>query len=107
VFEKFQARQEDETFKPEFEYAIMENTVHVGRFHSFSAENELLLPVPNDKTADKIALRTSKPGRLTALEWAHQESQVLKENDVEIETYAAGLNFKVGYKFPRRQQNMA
>ncbi|KAJ5916406.1 Acyl transferase/acyl hydrolase/lysophospholipase [Penicillium tannophilum] len=90
VFEEFQARQEDETFKPEFEYAIVKDTVHVGRFHCFSVQDESSLPAPNDK----IALRTSKPGRLTALEWAHQESQVLKENDVEIETYATGLNFK-------------
>ncbi|KAJ5644819.1 polyketide synthase [Penicillium longicatenatum] len=90
VFEKFQARQEDEISKPEFEYAIVKDTVHVGRFHSFSFQDELLLSVPNDM----IALRTSKPGRLSALEWAHQESQVLKENDLEIETYAAGLNFK-------------
>lgn len=100
VFEKFQARLEDETFKPEFEYAIVEDSVHVGRFHPFSVQDELLLPVPTDEIADKIALRTSKPGRLTALEWAQQESQVLKENDVEIETYAAGLNFKVSQTIP-------
>ncbi|KAJ5953151.1 Acyl transferase/acyl hydrolase/lysophospholipase [Penicillium verhagenii] len=90
VFEKFQARQEDDALKPELEYAIVENTVHVGRIHSFSVQGELLLSDPNDT----IALRTSKPGRLAALEWAHQESLALKDDDVEIEVHAAGLNFK-------------
>lgn len=36
VYEKFQARQEDETLEPEFEYAIVDNTVKVGRYHPFS-----------------------------------------------------------------------
>lgn len=40
VYEKFQARQEDETLKLEFEYAIVDNTVKVGRYHPFSLKDE-------------------------------------------------------------------
>ncbi|POR37432.1 Polyketide synthase [Tolypocladium paradoxum] len=94
VFEKFQIRQEDETLKPEFEYAIVNNTVHVGRIHPFSVQNELL----TSDSSDGIALRTSKPGRLTALHWARHEIGALKGDDVEVEAYATGLNFKVGQK---------
>ncbi|KND94632.1 Lovastatin diketide synthase LovF [Tolypocladium ophioglossoides CBS 100239] len=90
VFEKFQIRQEDETLKPEFEYAIIKNTVHVGRIHPFSVQNELL----TSDSSDGISLRTSKPGRLTALHWARHEIGALKGDDVEVETYTTGLNFK-------------
>jgi SAM-dependent methyltransferase len=93
VFQEFQRRQENETFKPEFEYAIVENTVHVGRIHSCSVQEELMV---TDST-DRITLRTSKPGRLGALHWSRQEIATLKDDEVEIETYAAGLNFKVCY----------
>lgn len=92
VFERFQIRQEDLTLKPELEYAIVENTVQVGRIHPFSVRTELLTSDSNDS----IVLRTSKPGRLNALHWANQESEALKGNDVEVEIYATGLNFKVG-----------
>ncbi|KAJ5675621.1 polyketide synthase [Penicillium macrosclerotiorum] len=90
VFEKFQLREEDETLKPEFEFAIVENSVHVGRIHPFSVQSEL----QESKSDGSIALRTSKPGRLTALHWARQEIGVLKGDEVEVEAYATGLNFK-------------
>ncbi|CAG8152229.1 unnamed protein product [Penicillium salamii] len=90
VFQAFQVRQESETFKPELEYAIVQNTVRVGRIHSFSTQEETAISV----TTDSITLRTSKAGRLGALHWTRQEMAVLKDTDVEIETYATGLNFK-------------
>ncbi|KAH8691887.1 KR domain-containing protein [Talaromyces proteolyticus] len=34
------------------------------------------------------------PGHLTALHWALQEMETLKDDDVEVETYATGLNFR-------------
>lgn len=94
VFERFQIRQEDEILKPEFEYAILNNIVYVGRYHSFSVQDELQITL---NSAGSIALRTSKPGRLAALHWAHEEIRTLKGDDVEIDTHATGLNFKVSY----------
>ncbi|KGO55930.1 Acyl transferase/acyl hydrolase/lysophospholipase [Penicillium expansum] len=90
VFESFQLRQEDHSLKPEFEYAIVKNTVQVARVHSFTVQNELL----TSDASDVIALRTSKPGRLSALHWARQEIEALEGDDVEISTYSTGLNFK-------------
>ncbi|KAJ5973964.1 polyketide synthase [Penicillium waksmanii] len=90
VFEKFQSRQEDRILEPEFEYAIVKNIVHVGRLNPFSVQDELL----TSALTDKITLCTSKPGRLDALHWARQETGSLNGDNVEIETYAAGLNFR-------------
>ncbi|CAI7576810.1 unnamed protein product [Penicillium palitans] len=90
VYEKFQVRQEDETLKPEFEYAIVDNTVQVGRYHSFSVRDEEETLGSNSS----MALRTSKPGRLASLYWAHGDIKPLMGDEVEIDTYATGLNFK-------------
>ncbi|CAG8903343.1 unnamed protein product [Penicillium egyptiacum] len=90
VYEKFQVRQEDQTLKPEFEYAIIDNTVQVGRYHPFSLGDEQETSGSNDS----MALRTSKPGRLAALHWAYEGIRTLKGDEVEIDTYATGLNFK-------------
>lgn len=91
VYEKFQARQEDENLKPEFEYAIVDNTVKVGRYHPFSLKDEQQTLCSNGS----MALQTSKPGRLAALHWAYEDTKTLKGDEVEIETYVTGLNFKV------------
>nr|ALQ32960.1 putative polyketide synthase [Fusarium scirpi] len=90
VFERFQERQEDETLKPDYEYAIVDNTVHVSRIHPFSAQDSLLVPDQDEPAA----LRTSKPGRLDALHWARYQTPTLEGDDVEVQVQAAGLNFK-------------
>ncbi|CEI65620.1 Compactin diketide synthase mokB [Fusarium venenatum] len=90
VFERFQTRKEDETLKPDYEYAIVNNTVHVGRIYPFSAQDNLLM----SSEENLVALQTSKPGRLDALHWASYESPTLTGDDVEIRVQAAGLNFK-------------
>jgi acyl transferase domain-containing protein len=102
VLEKFQIRQEDHTLKPEFEYAVVENTVHVGRIHSFSIQNELL----TSDSSDGIALCSSRPGRLTALHWTRQESKAPKGDDIEVEIHATGLNFRVRQKGTRGKSKM-
>ncbi|KAJ5740086.1 Acyl transferase/acyl hydrolase/lysophospholipase [Penicillium manginii] len=90
VFETFQVRYEEQFLKPEFEYAIVSNTVHVGRYHSFPAHEEIL----SSRVSDSISLQTSKIGRLSALNWADQETQALGAMEVEIDIHATGLNFK-------------
>ncbi|KAJ5720443.1 Acyl transferase/acyl hydrolase/lysophospholipase [Penicillium malachiteum] len=90
VFEKFELRQDDEILKPDYEYAILNNVVHVGRFHSFSPESELL----QSKSGNSVALRVGKLGRLSSLHWSYQDTRVLRNDDVEVEVHATGLNFK-------------
>jgi acyl transferase domain-containing protein/SAM-dependent methyltransferase len=91
LFAAFQAYEEDEAVKPDFEYAIVDGVVHVGRFHPFALESELVLSTPQDS----IVLETEKPGSLVALKWSRRAPQPLDDKFVEIQTYAAGLNFKV------------
>ncbi|CAG7923142.1 unnamed protein product [Penicillium olsonii] len=89
VFEKFQSREEDGILKPEFEYAILNNTVHIGRIHPFSIEE-----VPMLDTDGSISLRTSSPGRLSALHWEGHDLEPLEDDHVEVEIHATGLNFR-------------
>ncbi|KAJ6008477.1 Acyl transferase/acyl hydrolase/lysophospholipase [Penicillium herquei] len=90
VFEKFELRQDAEILKPDYEYAILNNVVHVGRFHSFSPESELL----QSKSGNSVALQVGKLGRLSSLHWSYQDTRVLRNDDIEIEVHATGLNFK-------------
>ncbi|OJI87738.1 hypothetical protein ASPTUDRAFT_61784 [Aspergillus tubingensis CBS 134.48] len=90
VFEKFQTREHGGVLKPEFEYAIMQNTVHVGRIHPFSVQSELTESEPSEV----IALRSRKPGYLTALHWVAHEAKPLEDGDVEVAIHATGLNFR-------------
>jgi hypothetical protein len=91
VCAKFQLREEDETFKPEMEYAIFNRSVNIGRIFPFSLNEELSTSEPNDR----FHLRTNKPGRLGNLHWSRKAQQGLQGDYVEIEPYATGLNFKV------------
>ncbi|KAJ6114967.1 Acyl transferase/acyl hydrolase/lysophospholipase [Penicillium sp. IBT 16267x] len=91
VFERFQLRHEDHSLKPEFEYAIVKHTVQVARIHTFPVHGELLTSAANDV----IALRTIRPGSLSALHWACQKiEQVMEGDDVEINIHSTGLNFR-------------
>lgn len=92
VFERFQASKEDEILKPDYEYAIVDNTVYVSRIYPYSAQDNLLI----SSNEDPIALRTSKPGRLDALHWESYQAPTLAGDEVEVKVEASGLNFKVG-----------
>jgi malonyl CoA-acyl carrier protein transacylase len=101
VYENFQVRQKDETLKPESEYAIVDNTVQVERYYPFFVQNEQHMSDSNGG----MALRTSKAGSLAALHWSYEDIKPLKGDDVEVDTYATGLNFKAGRIAAGRQKN--
>ncbi|KAH0437622.1 hypothetical protein CcaCcLH18_03742 [Colletotrichum camelliae] len=92
VFEKFQndCANEDEELDPDYEYSIVGNIVHVGRFAPFPLEDELL--VADD--SGRVVLETKKQGILAALTWVRREAQKLEGDLVEVQTYASGLNFR-------------
>ncbi|KAJ5296368.1 uncharacterized protein N7443_007261 [Penicillium atrosanguineum] len=79
-FSKFQLRVETETFKPEYEYAICDGTVNVGRIYPFSLTNELSSDAVLD---ERSGLDMSKPGRLSTMKWAPWEKKRLNGDDVE------------------------
>jgi hypothetical protein len=92
VFAVFQARVEDESLKPDYEYALIKGAVQVGRYYPFSLKEELL---PETMPGHRKALDIVKPGRLTSLQWIPRDKRALNDNEVEVQVYAAGLNFKV------------
>ncbi|KAH0435679.1 polyketide synthase [Colletotrichum camelliae] len=110
VLDRFQARPRvvDESeegdaldLKPDYEYAIVDGVVKVGRIYPFSLKSELSEPASERKVGfsddSRVSLSMTKPGRLTTLHWANNsgnDEQTLEGDDVEVQIFAAGLNFK-------------
>ncbi|KAI0900051.1 fatty acid synthase S-acetyltransferase [Annulohypoxylon nitens] len=90
VFDKFQRREDDDVLKPDFEYAIRQGTIQVGRLHPFALKDELLV----SDSSDVAVLDVGTPGRLNTLHWVRQPRQDICSNEVEIEVHSAGLNFR-------------
>ncbi|KAI1099372.1 fatty acid synthase S-acetyltransferase [Jackrogersella minutella] len=105
VLAKFQRREDDDVLKPDFEFAICDGTIQVGRLIPFALKDELLIYEPSDKAV----LDVGTPGRLNTLHWIRQPREDIRSNEVEIEIHSAGLNFRdilVGLgivELPKRQ----
>ncbi|KLJ11109.1 hypothetical protein EMPG_09776 [Blastomyces silverae] len=91
VFAKFQARIDEHSLKPDYEYVISKGVVNVSRLYPISLENELLSDAFSES---RVALGMSQVGRLNTLQWGLREESKLQKDDVEVEVHAAGLNFK-------------
>lgn len=93
VFERFVARdqQRSEFLHPDYEYAVEEGEVLVGRYYPFSLSGALLTA----NEGEPIVLDTKKPGLLTALTWARRVGRGLVGDEVEVDVHAGGLNFRV------------
>lgn len=96
IFAKFQARVKGESLKPDYEYAIIKNIVNVGGMYPFSPQDEFLLGTDSE---DRTCLGLAKAGRLNTLQWASYQQKPLYGDDVEVEIYAVGLNFRVSTLF--------
>ena len=91
VFQKFQNRSYDGKLRPDFEYAIHNGIVNVNRLYPFSLPSEILIAEPGDRAV----LDVEVPGRLSTLHWARRETaSVLKTDEVEIDIFSVGLNFR-------------
>ncbi|KAI0418327.1 hypothetical protein F5X98DRAFT_373799 [Xylaria grammica] len=90
IYEQYRKQRRSENTKPEFEHAIQDGVVHVGRYHPFSLKDQMMVSSLNDR----IVLDVDIPGRLNTLRWAKVPRERLGANDVEIEVHAVGLNFK-------------
>lgn len=93
VFTRFCARDDERTewLTPDYEYSIKDGVVQIGRYYPFSLTEALLTSEDNEP----IVLDTKKPGLLTALTWARRPARALEGDDVEVDVYAGGLNFRV------------
>ncbi|EFE31625.1 polyketide synthase, putative [Trichophyton benhamiae CBS 112371] len=91
VLAKFQARNGDEELNPDFEWAIFNERVQVARFHPFVLTDELLVAEGANEMA---TLNVRTPGRVNSLYYARHERKTLESDEVEIQVYSAGLNFR-------------
>ncbi|CAG8955553.1 hypothetical protein HYFRA_00009507 [Hymenoscyphus fraxineus] len=91
TFQKFHDRNMKEALLPDYEYAILKDVVYVGRFYPFALKDSLVSEGGNDRGV----LTITTPGRLNTLKWVGKcGSDVLGEDEVEIDIHAAGLNFR-------------
>lgn len=95
VFSKFQTRKEDEFLRPDYEYAIVNGAIHVGRIYPISMKQG---PQLHARPDDSIALNVARPGRLASARWAARDMPPLKGHEVEVQFHAVGLNFKVSWR---------
>lgn len=91
VFSKFNARDPLDNLDPDYEYALTDKGVMVGRFYPFSIKDELLASEPGDRAV----LDVITPGRIGTLQWAGRSGEEFSDDSVEVETHFVGLNFRV------------
>ena len=91
VLGKFQTREEDGALSPDYEYAIHNGQTLVNRVFPFSLDRELLV----SHASDEAVVSQSHPGRLDTLTWSTNSAPAPKDDEVEVEVYASGLNFRV------------
>jgi SAM-dependent methyltransferase len=92
VLAKFQTRQGDDELNPDFEWAIFNGQVQVARFHPFILADELLV---SEESNEMATLNVRTPGRVNSLHYARHERKNPEKDEVEVEVYSAGLNFRV------------
>jgi len=93
VIRKVQHGKEDltSTLDPDLEYAWVDGTVHVGRFHWYSVPRALQDTAPTPP--DTKALMIHKRGLLGTLHWSGRPLPVLASDEVQVQIRAVGVNF--------------
>ena len=92
VFFKFQRRTKGPETDPDYEFALFERTVMIPRYCWISVEKQLSV-VSEEELPRKLQI--GKPGLLQSLQWVQEKPIVLAQDEIEVETCAVGLNFKV------------
>ncbi|KAI1138451.1 fatty acid synthase S-acetyltransferase [Hypoxylon sp. FL0543] len=90
VFERFSSRKLQEGEQPDFEYVVENEDIKVGRYYPFEVKDELLVADEGDRAVIDVAV----PGRVNTLHWVRKERVAPKDDEVEVEVYSAGLNFR-------------
>ena len=98
VFEKVRTRRDIDRIAPDKEYAVDNGVIKLGRYQPFSLENEVGEKSLTGSTSRKT-LQIPKPGLLNTLGWVDEAvPTTLDDHEVEVETRAVGLNFRVSDK---------
>jgi SAM-dependent methyltransferase len=96
VLQKLQRRVKFDDYDPDYEWALDNGKIHIGRFHWFSVSAKLSHSEPVSKLPKKLEI--GKRGFLGTLRWVQQPTHVLVDDQVEIEVRAVGMNFKVCFR---------
>ncbi|KAK2782399.1 Type I Iterative PKS [Onygenales sp. PD_12] len=92
VFTKLQDDPKDASSRTDFEYVVVNDTVHIPRFIS-SDVNSLLCSSFETQPGVAKRLNITTPGKLGSLHWAIQPWEaVLQDRQVEINVRAASVN---------------
>ncbi|KDN70595.1 hypothetical protein CSUB01_10619 [Colletotrichum sublineola] len=91
AFVHFQNGQEDDSFRPNYEYAIVDGTINVPRFYPFTFDEERL---SSRVAGEQVSLVAEKPGRLTSLFWESHRPKPLVGDQVDIEVSYAEISSK-------------
>ena len=95
LFQKVRTREDTEKIAPDREYIVDDGVIKIGRYQPFSLEQEVSEKSLTDSGHVKM-LEITKPGLLDTLHWLEGSlPTVLQANQVEVETRAVGLNFRV------------
>lgn len=96
VFGKIAVGDDNSTLAPDMEYAVDDGVIKIGRYHPFSLQTELGHKNSLPATDCATTLEIIKPGLMQTLQWSKKAMPVgLGEDEVEIQTAAVGLNFRV------------
>lgn len=96
VFGKISSREDVGTLAPDREYTVDDGIIKVGRYHPFSLQNELGHKSNTTTANSAMTLEIMKPGLMQTFQWSEKAMQAeLGRNEVEIQTAAVGLNFRV------------
>ncbi|KAJ5279261.1 hypothetical protein N7478_004633 [Penicillium angulare] len=83
---------DSEVMDPDWEFAIVKGEILVPRLHWQTVSSALDRSHQSDfATSQRITIGT--PGLLHTMQWEDQKIESLKEDEVRIQTKAAGLNF--------------
>lgn len=95
VFEKVRTRDDIDNLAPDREFAVDNGIIKLGRYQPFPLEQEVC--EKSITTSGHVkTLEIGKPGLLETLQWTEGSlPSGLQDNEVEIETRAVGLNFRV------------
>ena len=93
VFGKFQERDVSGVVDPDFEYALHQGTIHVGRYHWIDTNDELA-KVPTDDKEHAVKLEIGQRGLLNTLRWVQYPLDPLGPDDVLVDPRCGGINFK-------------
>lgn len=92
VFFKFQRRTMGPEVDPDWEFVLFDGVIMIPRYRWVSVEKKLSV-VSEEKLPCKLEM--GKPGLLQSLRWVQGRPVTLTDDQIEVETCAVGLNFKV------------